>query len=165
MANNNSNEVLKAVMRLFPNGVAIVTTKWNGMPVGMTVNTFNSLSLNPVLVMFSADKTKGNDRPFRESEAFAVNLVESVEVHDTFAKVPMAERFKRVGYVEVYGVPVLTESYAYIVLRKYTEVDIGDHAIIVGEVLEGKVTRSEPKPLVYFNRRYVRVYLNEDHSS
>ncbi|MEM1600058.1 MAG: flavin reductase, partial [Sulfolobaceae archaeon] len=62
-----SDSNIKSIMRFFPLGIVVITTKWSDNLVGMTVNTFNSLSLNPPLVMFSADKTKGNDIPFRES--------------------------------------------------------------------------------------------------
>ncbi|MEM3951203.1 flavin reductase, partial [Saccharolobus sp.] len=54
------SETIRNIMRLFPLGIVVVTTKWSDNLVGMTVNTFNSLSLNPPLVMFTADKTKGN---------------------------------------------------------------------------------------------------------
>lgn len=43
----NLSEGLRDLMRRYPQGVAVVTTTWKGKMVGMTVNTFNSLSLNP----------------------------------------------------------------------------------------------------------------------
>ncbi|MBP1357612.1 MAG: flavin reductase family protein, partial [Sulfolobus sp.] len=123
------SEVLKSIMRLFPNGVAIITTNWNDKLVGMTVNTFNSLSLNPPLVMFSVDRIKGNDLPFKQSNAFAINLVDNKEILDVFAKKPAKERFNIVRYMEgIDGVPILTDSYAYIMAGKYNIIDIGDHS-------------------------------------
>lgn len=68
------SEELKGLMRRFPLGVAVVTTKWRDKLVGMTVNTFNSLSMSPPLALFLADRTRGNDVPFRESEFFPLIL-------------------------------------------------------------------------------------------
>lgn len=154
------SEVLKSIMRLFPNGVAIITTNWNDKLVGMTVNTFNSLSLNPPLVMFFADRIKGNDLPFKQSKAFAINLVDNKEILDVFAKKPVKERFNIVRYMEgIDGVPILTDSYAYIMAGRYNIIDIGDHSIIVGEVINAKVIREKFEPLVYFNRDYSKVNL------
>jgi Conserved protein/domain typically associated with flavoprotein oxygenases, DIM6/NTAB family len=52
-------ERFKEIMREVPSSVVIITTMWRGEPVGMTVNTFNSVSLDPLLVMFMADRRKG----------------------------------------------------------------------------------------------------------
>lgn len=151
-------EELKRVMRLYPLGVCIVTTNWKGVPVGMTVNTFNSLSLNPPLVTFFADKTRGNDIPFKESKEFAVNFVDKEEVLDTFATKPVSERFKLVKYFENEDkLPILSSVYAYIIANKYETIDVGDHSIIIGEVKSVKILRDKFDPIVYLNRKYHKV--------
>ena len=100
-------------MRNFPLGVVVVTTKWSDNLVGMTVNTFNSLSLDPPLVMFAADKTKGNEIPFKESEGFIVNFIDNKEIFNTFAFKPVKERFNGIKFYEGFkGIPILAESYA-----------------------------------------------------
>ena len=150
-----SDSNIKSIMRFFPLGIVVITTKWSDNLVGMTVNTFNSLSLNPPLVMFSADKTKGNDIPFRESLGFVVNFIDNKQIFDTFAFRPVKERFKEVKFFEgINGYPILSESYAYIEAKKYGVYDIGDHAIIVGEVIHAKIVRDNFEPLVYYNRDY-----------
>jgi len=150
------SDVIREVMRSFPLGVAVVTTTWNGKSVGMTVNTFNSLSLNPPLVMFAADVTKGNDKPFRESKGFIVNLTDDEETLKTFAFSPVEERFKLVEYREVEGMPLLSKAYAYVVAARREVLEIGDHAIIVGEVKFGERMR-DPTPLVYYMRDFRRL--------
>ncbi|TRN00383.1 flavin reductase [Sulfolobus sp. E1] len=145
------SEKIKSVMRLFPLGVVVVTTRWKDTLVGMTVNTFNSLSLNPPLVMFSADKVKGNDLPFKESEGFIVNFVDKKEILDK-------ERFNYVKYFEASNkMPVIADSYAYIEAKKYSVVDIGDHAIITGEVINSVIVRNDFKPIIHFNRAYRQI--------
>ncbi|MCG3109324.1 Ferric-chelate reductase (NAD(P)H) [Metallosphaera sp. J1] len=155
----NLSEGLRDLMRRYPQGVAVVTTEWKGKLVGMTVNTFNSLSLNPPLVLFIADRSRGNDLPFRDSPSFAVNLVDSREVLDTFATKPVETRFQEVKYqLSDEGVPILSDAYAYLIATRGQVVDIGDHAIIVGEAKEVNLSR-EPSPLVYYMRNYRKVCL------
>ncbi|QKR00906.1 flavin reductase family protein [Metallosphaera tengchongensis] len=149
-------ELLKEVMRNFPLGVAVVTTNWNGKLVGMTVNTFNSLSMNPPLVLFSADRTKGNDVPFRETKNFGVNLLDKKELLDRFAYQPVDKRFNDVKFFRFQDIPLLENSYAYVVADKREVVDIGDHSLVIGEVIQAKVLR-EPEPIVYFKRDYWRL--------
>lgn len=142
-------------MRNFPLGVVVVTTRWRDSLVGMTVNTFNSLSLDPPLVMFAADRTKGNEIPFKESEGFVVNFVDNEEIFNIFALKPVKERFKEIKFFEGFrGMPILADSYAYIEAKKYGTYDIGDHTIIIGEVINGKIVRDKFSPLVYYNRDY-----------
>lgn len=149
-------EVIREVMRSFPQGVAVVTTLWQNRAVGMTVNTFNSLSMNPPLIMFAADVTKGNDRPFRESRRFAANLIDNEEVLKIFAFSPVEERFRLVEHRLDEGVPILMKAYAYILAERREVIEAGDHAIIVGGVLSGRKLR-DPTPLVYYMRDFRRV--------
>jgi flavin reductase (DIM6/NTAB) family NADH-FMN oxidoreductase RutF len=153
------SNVIRSIMRTFPLGVVIITTKWSDNLVGMTVNTFNSLSLNPPLVMFSADKTKGNEIPFKDSKGFIVNFVDDKKLLDIFASKPVRERFIGINFSETEFGPILSKSYAFIGAKKYTTYDIGDHTIIIGEVIDGKFTRNDFEPLVYANREYHKINL------
>ncbi|BFH73797.1 flavin reductase family protein [Sulfurisphaera javensis] len=152
-------EVIRSIMRYFPLGVAIITTNWKGEFVGMTVNTFNSLSLNPPLVSFFADRMKGNDIPYRESEYFVVNFIDNEKILDTFANKPVKERFKMVKFREGLGKsPILLDDYAYIEAKLYKVIDVGDHAIIIGEVIDGEKIRNNFEPLIYVNRSYYKIH-------
>ncbi|WP_338602252.1 flavin reductase family protein [Sulfolobus tengchongensis] len=149
------SETIRSIMRLFPLGVVVITTKWSDNLVGMTVNTFNSLSLNPPLILFAADRTKGNDIPFKESNGFVVNFIDNEKILDAFAFKPVKERFNGVKFFEGFeGLPILADSYAYMEAKKYVTYDIGDHTLIVGEVVNGKFLRDNFEPLVYYNRNY-----------
>jgi flavin reductase (DIM6/NTAB) family NADH-FMN oxidoreductase RutF len=106
--------------------------------------------------MFAADVTKGNDIPFRESKGFIVNLTDDEETLKTFAFSPVEERFKLVEYREVEGMPLLSKAYAYVVGARREVLEIGDHAIIVGEVKFGERMR-DPTPLVYYMRDFRRL--------
>ncbi|BBD72430.1 flavin reductase [Sulfodiicoccus acidiphilus] len=147
------------IMRELPLPVVIVTVNWRGNQTGMTVNTFNSLSLRPPLILFSADRSKGNHLPFIEADSFVVNFVEDEKLSDRFANVPPEDRFTGLKFHRgVTGAPILEDAYAYIEAKKSKVIDEGDHSILIGEVLEGKIVR-DGRPLLYYRRRYWR--LNE----
>jgi flavin reductase (DIM6/NTAB) family NADH-FMN oxidoreductase RutF len=150
-------ECFKEIMRDFPTGVTVVTSTWRGKPAGMTVNTFNSLSLNPPLVAFFADVTRGNHLPFVESSSFAVNFVDSPELLNSFAFRPLEERFKGVEYrIGSGGSPILAQAYAYLESSRERVMEVGDHVVIVGRVEAGARVR-DPQPLVYYRRAYWRL--------
>ncbi|WP_054837387.1 flavin reductase family protein [Metallosphaera hakonensis] len=149
------SEELKGLMRRFPLGVAVVTTKWRDKLVGMTVNTFNSLSMSPPLALFLADRTRGND-VLQGKRVFSVNLTDDKDILNTFAVSPVETRFRKMKYELEEGVPVLTEAYAYMILRKVQVIDVGDHSIIVGEVIKTRMVR-DADPLVYYDRDYRKI--------
>ncbi|ARM75517.1 flavin reductase family protein [Acidianus manzaensis] len=154
-------EELKNIMRRYPLGVSIVTTKWKDLLVGLTVNTFNSLSLDPTLIVFFADKTKSNDIPFKESKNFLINFTDNIDVLNIFATKPFKERFNMVKYSEDdEGLPILNDSYAYIKATLYNAIDIGDHSVITGKVKNIKILREQFDPIVYYNRKYYRINNN-----
>jgi len=151
------SEIIRGVMRFLPLGIVIVTTRWNGTPVGFVINTFNSLSLNPPLVIFAVDKTKGRDIPFKGSDGFIVNFIDDEIVFENFIKNPSSERFKHIKFLDTENGVIILESYAYISAKKYATYDIGDHSIIIGEVVDGKILRENQKPIVYYNRDYWKI--------
>ncbi|MCY0860661.1 MAG: flavin reductase family protein [Sulfolobaceae archaeon] len=147
---------LKDIMRTLPLGVVVITTFWNSEPVGMLVNTFNSVSLEPPLVMFMADVRKGNERPFKESGTFVANFIDNVEIAKIFAYENVKQRFSKVKYLyDPYG-PILEDSYGYIKAKIREIYRAGDHDIIVGEVSDIKMSKISSS-LVYYNRSFWRI--------
>ncbi|BCU67490.1 flavin reductase [Sulfolobales archaeon HS-7] len=145
---------LREVMRLLPMGVVIITTMDNGKPFGMTANTFNSISLEPELVTFLADKSKGNDIPFKDAERFCVNFIDDEKVLEVFAFSGLDKRFSSVKWeITQNGVPVLENSYAFIEAIMEKTVDIADHSIIIGKVINSSIVR-KGKPIVWYMRKF-----------
>ena len=129
----------RSAMGHFLTGVTIVTTRGeSGEPYGLTVSSFNSVSLAPPLILWSLDL--GNDRAalFRASAGFTVNVLPAgcEDLIRTFAA-PEAERFANTAWHwGVTGQPVLDDAIASFECRLWAEYPGGDHAIFVGEVMD-----------------------------
>ncbi|NON62841.1 flavin reductase [Acidianus sp. DSM 29099] len=143
-------------MRTLPLGIVIVTTFWNNLPIGMTVNTFNSVSLNPPLILFLADVTKGNEKPYEESGMFVVNFIDDVEIARIFSSEDVHQRFSKVKYILGNCGPILSKAYAYIEAKVKDIVSEGDHKIIVGEVKKINVTNYSAS-LIYYDKMFWRL--------
>lgn len=132
-------DAFRTAMGHFLTGVTIVTTRCSaGTPYGLTVSSFNSVSLDPPLILWSLDL--GNDRAtlFRESAGFTVNILPAgcEELIRTFAA-PDAERFTNTAWHwGTFGQPVLDDAIASFECRLWAEYPGGDHAIFVGEVMD-----------------------------
>lgn len=154
----DTQEKLKEVMRLYPQGVTVVTTSYGGRHYGITVSSFTSISLNPPLVMISISKTSWLNGIFTNSEYFAVNLLaeDQKSVSDRFAgREGVEERFRGIKFtVTEKGSPIIHGVRAYLECKRWNIYDGGDHSIIVGEVVDGRKL-SNRQPLAYYMQQYV----------
>jgi flavin reductase (DIM6/NTAB) family NADH-FMN oxidoreductase RutF len=139
----------------FATGVTVVTTcASDGRKVGVTVNSFSSVSLNPPLILWSISRQTPSFADFASATHFAVNVLEAHQHHlSRQFSTPLADKFAGVEFVEgAAGVPLLNGVIAQFVCRKVRQYDGGDHAILLGEVEQYKVTDGEP--LVFHSGRY-----------
>ena len=91
----------------FPTGVCVLTSVVEGVPLGMTVSSFNSLSLNPPLVLFSIGGHAGSLRYWTKAEGYALNvLAESQrEMSERFAR-PTSNKWEGTSYSSgLFGAP------------------------------------------------------------
>jgi len=149
---------LRQALGAFATGVTIVTTRAAaGNPVGLTANSFNSVSLDPPLVLWSLALTSQHIDVFRQAGWWAVHILsaEQETLSARFAsRVP--DRFQGVSWAEGEGgVPLIEGCSARFVCRTAFEYEGGDHAIFVGQVSE--LTRDQAAPLIYHGGRYARV--------
>ena len=123
----------------FATGVAIVTACGEGGErVGATVSSFNSVSLNPPLVLWSLDKNARSRTAFESSTHFAVHILtlEQRELAQLFAR-RGAEKFAGLQCRQgLGGVPLLEQCAACFECETRHRYDGGDHLIFVGEVLQ-----------------------------
>ncbi len=148
---------LRAALGLFATGVAIMTTVTSERRiVGLTVNSFSSVSLDPPLVLWSLAK-KSPSRPcFEETGYFAVNVLttEQAEISSRFAR-PIEDKFCGVKWQPgIRGVPVLSGCIAHFECRLRHSIDGGDHMIFIGEVERFDSHCGEP--LLFLASRYHR---------
>ena len=151
---------LRDALGTFATGVTIVTARApDGTNVGLTANSFTSVSLDPPLLLVCPHKMAHSMAVFSEVDHFAVNVLHIGQqaVSDLFAR-RTEDRFERVDWeVWDHGPPILTNSLASFECAKYAEYDGGDHVILVGEV---KRVRFAPQrdPLLYFRGKYRRLH-------
>jgi 3-hydroxy-9,10-secoandrosta-1,3,5(10)-triene-9,17-dione monooxygenase reductase component len=139
----------------FATGVTIITTRApDGTPVGLTANSFNSVSLQPPLVLWSLANTSMSLATFRAAQHWAVHVLatDQEELSARFAK-RGESKFAGLDVEEgVGGVPMLQGCSARFQCKTAFQYEGGDHVIFLGEVLA--FDRNEMAPLVFHGGRY-----------
>jgi 3-hydroxy-9,10-secoandrosta-1,3,5(10)-triene-9,17-dione monooxygenase reductase component len=142
----------------FATGVTIITTLGPGaVPVGMTCNSFSSLSLDPPLVQWSIAKTSRNHAAIGEAPHFAVHVLDArqMDMCRQFAATA-GDRFAGVKInTGLYGLPLLTTFHARFECERVAAHDAGDHTIIVGHVL--RLEEQEGEPLLFYRGEFVSI--------
>ncbi len=150
-------EELRKVMRVYPQGVTVVSFRKDNTFYGITVSAFTSISLEPPLIMISISKQSKIHDLIIEAEYFVVNFLAEDQkiVSDIFAgRVNVINRFEVVKYFfDITGCPIIKGVRAYLECKKYKVYDGGDHSIILGEVINAKKLNDKP-PLVYYMQQY-----------
>ena len=121
---------------MFATGVTVITTRSGDQTVGVTVNSFSSLSLDPPLILWSISRSARSFPVFRDATHFAVNVLAAsqIDVSQLFAT-PDADRFARSQWRPgADGVPLLEGVVAHLECSTEAQYDGGDHMIVVGRV-------------------------------
>jgi 3-hydroxy-9,10-secoandrosta-1,3,5(10)-triene-9,17-dione monooxygenase reductase component len=139
----------------FPTGVTVVTAAPGGQPVGMTIGSFFSVSLDPPLVGLCADKGSSSWPRMEAANSFAVNLLAADQRHlsNHFASKD-DDKFADVAWrPAASGAPLLDDIIGWIDCVTEQTVESGDHWIIIGRVTGIEIER-ETDPLVFFRGGY-----------
>ncbi|KRB29695.1 flavin reductase [Mesorhizobium sp. Root172] len=155
-ASNFDKRKFRSALGTFTTGVTIVTTRaQDGTPVGLTANSFSSVSLDPPMILWSLAKRSRCLPAFESGEHWAVHIL-------SHRQEELSNRFGRAGedkfdQVETErgagGVPLLPNCAARMQCKTAFKYEGGDHIIFVGEVLE--FDRSDVAPLVFQSGEYV----------
>jgi flavin reductase (DIM6/NTAB) family NADH-FMN oxidoreductase RutF len=147
------------VVGRFGTGVTVVATVQDDIRYAMTVNSFTSVSLEPLLVLFCCERDASLHEPLLASGIWGVTLL-SVNQQDEaewFATrgVPGADQFagRAATSGPVTGAPLLREGLAWLECRTWATYDGGDHTIVVGEVVD-LALGSDESPLLYWRSTY-----------
>ncbi len=151
-------EELRALMRRFPAGVAVVTVDVEGEQLGLTVGSLVSLSLEPPLVGVAVRRDAALHELLRGASAFAASLLgagqEALAQHFARGVPPIAlwERIERRPGPRT-GAPLLDGAVGWLEARLAAEHPAGDHTFFVGEVLAVELG-APASPLVYVGGGY-----------
>lgn len=149
-------KALRQALGRYPTGVAIVTTRLpDGRAVGLTINSFASLSLTPALVLWSLVARSPNLAAFQAAQHFAISVLAQDQqgLASRFANPAVLDKFDQVALRESpEGVPVIDGALATLVCRRSKHVTEGDHELFIGQVV--RLDTREGEPLVFHGGRF-----------
>lgn len=157
-------ELLRAAMRRWVTGVAIVTSQHDGMSHGMTVNSFGSIQLDPPLVTVTMNLDTRTCHLVEQSGVFAVTVLSA-------AQQPLAELFagridtgvdRMAGldtFALVTGAPLIRGGLAFVDCRVVSQHPLHLSKLFIGEVVAAQSAPPGPgmQPLIYHNRTFTRL--------
>jgi flavin reductase (DIM6/NTAB) family NADH-FMN oxidoreductase RutF len=157
--------LFRQVLGHFPTGVTVITaTKADGEPVGFTIGSFTSVSLDPPLVGFLPMVSSVRWHAIAETGSFCVNVLGAAQgdLCWRFAKSDIDDPFEGVGWqpTPITGSPILDGAIAWIDCRIEKVVDAGDHLFVMGRVLELAHAHAdlEPIPLLFYRGKVGRFH-------
>ena len=149
---------LRHAFASFATGVTVITARDElGSAVGMTANSFGSVSLDPPLVQWSLRINSALHRSFIEAIMFSVSVLAADQeaIARQFAS-RMPDRFAGIQLIEQgKEPPLIAGALAHFVCRKINDYRVGDHELFVGEVL--RASAHEGHPLLFFGSRFLNV--------
>jgi 3-hydroxy-9,10-secoandrosta-1,3,5(10)-triene-9,17-dione monooxygenase reductase component len=149
---------IKLAMACFATGVTVITAHHAGQDFGMTCNSFNTVSLEPALVLWSLRQASGNRTHFEAAGGYTVNILSHAQQHlaTRFTKGSHAERFNGLELTRLTtGRPQIIGCTAWFDCQLEQIIPAGDHDIMLGRVLSfGVNTDNSAEPLIYARRQF-----------
>jgi flavin reductase (DIM6/NTAB) family NADH-FMN oxidoreductase RutF len=155
-----SQSRFRAALGRFPTGVAVATASLGGERLGLTISSFNSVSLSPPLVLFSVARSALSFSAWQQVEHFAINVLEENQ-HEVSTRFAKAGASKWDGMSVIEGktrAPLIANALVSFECAAYARHEGGDHEILVGRVLAVRLRdTAEARPLVFHCGRYRRL--------
>lgn len=152
----SDSRVLRNALGCFATGVCVLTAmSKDGVPVGLTLNSFTSVSLEPPLVLACIARTVSSLSTIEASDHFAINVLQSnqQDVSTIFAT-RVEDRFSKVTWTAgTNGTPIISDALASVECSRHAVHDGGDHIILVAHVDRANFDPGQ-KPLLYFRGNY-----------
>jgi flavin reductase (DIM6/NTAB) family NADH-FMN oxidoreductase RutF len=154
-------QAFREVMAHWATGVTVVTTRFDGAPVGITASSFASVSLTPPQVLICVNRKLYTNQAITTSGFFAVNIlaVEQEMWGKLFAGMlpEVEDRFREIDWrTATTGAPILPGVLGWLDCRVNHAYDGDDHTIFVGEVVASDA-RNGGSPLLYYSRGWHRL--------
>ena len=144
----------KRTLSKFTTGITVVCVKSNNSIYGKTVNSFNSLSLNPPMVLFSLGNYSSSIDQFLKAKYLSINILSGKQkkLSDNFAS--SKPNLKNINFLEGKNkTPIIPNCMANLECKLTDKIKKGDHIIFICKILELQFS-DNLKPLVYFNSKY-----------
>jgi flavin reductase (DIM6/NTAB) family NADH-FMN oxidoreductase RutF len=159
-----SPDDFKGALGSWAAGVTVVTTRHEDLVYGITVSSFSSLSVDPLLILVCLANSNRLPKMVADSGKFAVSILAEdqgaiSQYFSTSKREPLPE-FEDIGTIEWHtGSPIIDGAIAHIDCEVHELLAGGDHTIAVGRVL-GAAFNPEKKPLLYFRRGYRSIVMD-----
>lgn len=157
--NDPAVRAFRDTLGMFPTGVTVITARApSGEPIGLTVSSFNSVSLAPPLIVWSLSGHLPSVPIFENAAVYAINVLaeDQQDMSQRFAS-RSDDKFAGLDYTEgVDGVPLLPGCAAWFQCRQFACYPGGDHVIFIGEVVRFESGEAR-KPLVFQGGAYRRL--------
>jgi 3-hydroxy-9,10-secoandrosta-1,3,5(10)-triene-9,17-dione monooxygenase reductase component len=144
------------VLGHYPTGVAVITAMEGDEPIGMSMNSFTSVSLHPALVLFCPADSSSTWPRLREVGRLAINVLSAGQesVSRLFATRDV-DRFAEFGWTPgSNGAPLLLDALGWLECRVQAEHPAGDHTVVIAEIQRMGVHGDIGDPLVFFRGAY-----------
>lgn len=170
---HGARDDIRHVMRMFPNGVALVTNWVDGRPWGLTINTFNSVSFDPPQVLVSLLRHTASLGAIQKAGHFGISLLSDAQVEIArFGAAPGEPKFIEeytadrlegtkdapagANLVPVAISPMIRGAHRHVDCEVAGIFDGGDHGLVLGNVRAVRLGASEGKiaPLLYYDGAY-----------
>lgn len=150
-------ELFRRVLGRFATGVTVVSFLRDGVPAGMTVNAFLSVSLEPPLVLVSVRKGSRFVEHVHLGDRCGINILSEQQRHlgPHFASQP--EQEVQAHFSDHAGTPLLDGSLAQIIARVVDIHPAGDHLLYIAEI-EHLAHGPDAQPLIFFSGRYKQIH-------
>lgn len=150
------SRAFRQALGCFPTGIAVITAAGGDAHLGITVNSFTSVSLDPPLVLWCIDRRSRRYPSFAQAPGFTVSILGSG--HKAVSARLAGQGEHSLDGIELVptelGPPGLADSLAIFECARESVQDAGDHALLIGRVLRFHRNDSAGAPLVYFQGRY-----------
>jgi flavin reductase (DIM6/NTAB) family NADH-FMN oxidoreductase RutF len=155
---NENQQLFREVLGNYPTGVTVITAKDSeGKPVGLTVNSFASVSMEPLMVLWCIDHKVSTIKSFTEGGKFAVHVLagDQQELCKTFAS-KNVDRFSTCNWnFSENQLPIIDGAFAVLECKTFQTVEAGDHTILIGEVTNIQMDKKDP--MLYHRRHFASI--------
>jgi 3-hydroxy-9,10-secoandrosta-1,3,5(10)-triene-9,17-dione monooxygenase reductase component len=152
-----TSDAVRRAMACFATGVVVVTANGPSGPVGMAVNSFTSVSLDPPLVLFCASRSSNTWPWIKAAGHFCANVLSAHQEGLARVFAERGDRYLGVAHHRgVSGAPVLDCIHAHVDCEIAEEHDAGDHIVVIGRVLDVSMDAAR-SPLLFYRSRYRRL--------
>ena len=146
---------LRSTFGCFASGVTVVTCAVENAPHGMTANSFISVSLEPARALVSIKKSAKMHQLLKTQDYFGLSVLSAQQAAVSAHFAGQRQSSFKPEFREVCNVPLIAGALAWMVCKRAQHVDIGDHTLFVGDLID--CDHGDADPLVFFGGKYAAI--------